>query len=208
MPDRRTPRTRAEYAGLFLPSIGAALTCSALYVALDLSLATGGALSGAAAVMAAIATCELDDPDLTGYRDRDLRRRDLRTSAFFVAGWALCTAVAALTRDRDPFDRFVAYYLGPPLFLAPAPGSPGRQSATARYAPPKVARTSAASPRSSSHSRCSRQQPPPSASERGSLRSSRASKQAARLKPSAADVRLPQPVVAAPSPTLRHERPR
>ena len=117
MPDRRTPRTRAEYAGLFLPSIGAALTCSALYVALDLSLATGGALSGAAAVMAAIATCELDDPDLAGYRDRDLRRRDLRTSAFFVAGWALCTAVAALTRDRDPFDRFVAFYLG----AAPVP---------------------------------------------------------------------------------------
>ena len=122
MPHRRTPRTRAEYAGLFLASIGAVLTCSALYVALDLSLAAGGPLSGAAAVIAAIATCELDHPDLAGYRDRDLRRRDLRTSAFFVAAWALCTAAAALTHDRDPFDRFVAYYLGPPLLLAPSAG--------------------------------------------------------------------------------------
>jgi hypothetical protein len=122
MSHRSTPRTRAEYPGLFLPSIGAALTCSALYVALDLSLAAGGALGGAAAVIAAIATCELDDPAFAGYRDRDLRRRDLRASAFFVASWVLFTAVAALTRDRDPFDRFVAYYFGPPLFLAPAAG--------------------------------------------------------------------------------------
>lgn len=28
--------------------------------------------------------------------------------------------MVALTHDRDPFDRFVAYYLGPPLFLAPS----------------------------------------------------------------------------------------
>jgi hypothetical protein len=78
MSDRRTPRTRAEYVRLFLPSIGAGLMCSVLYVALGLSLVAGGALGGAAAVIAAVATCELGDPELTGYRDRELRRRDLR----------------------------------------------------------------------------------------------------------------------------------
>ncbi|HEX6460697.1 MAG TPA: hypothetical protein VF032_17390 [Thermoleophilaceae bacterium] len=122
MPDRRTPRTRAEYPGLFLPSIGAALTCSVLYIALDLSLPAGGALSGGGAVIAAIATCELGHPELTGYRDRDLRVRDLRTSALFVAAWALCATVVVLTHDRDSFDRFVACYFGPPLFLAPGAG--------------------------------------------------------------------------------------
>ncbi len=122
MPHRRTPRTRGEYARLFLPSIGAALTCSSLYVALGLPLAAGGALSGGAAAIAAIATCELDHPDLTGYQDRDLSWRDLRTSALFAAAWALCMAVVALTHDRDAFDRFVAYYLGPPLLLAPGAG--------------------------------------------------------------------------------------
>jgi hypothetical protein len=122
MPHRRSHRTRAEYGRLFLPSIGAALTCSVLYIALDLSLPAGGALSGGGAVIAAIATCELGNSELTGYRDRYLRRRDLRTSALFAAAWALCTALAALTHDRDSFDRFVASYLGPPLFLAPSAG--------------------------------------------------------------------------------------
>jgi hypothetical protein len=40
----------------------------------------------------------------------------------FVAAWALCAGVVALTHDRDPFDRFVAYYFGPPVFLAPSAG--------------------------------------------------------------------------------------
>jgi hypothetical protein len=183
MPHRRTPRTRAEYAGLFLPSIGAALTCGVLYVALGLSLAAGGALSGAAAVVAAIATCELDRPNITGYRDRDLRLRDLRRLAFFVAAWALCTAVAALTHDAI---RSIASSptSGRPCSSPPAPASPGLRSAVARFAPPTAARTSAASPRSSSRSRWSRRRRPRRGSERG------------------------QPELGRPSPTLRHERPR